>query len=162
MKTLTFMGKVKWLLCFGMIFGGVAFSACFLTNAIKIAVTQNRAAKIQVALGKTLGKKPFAEYDLTAELLEHFPEAPVKDGGITDEWGRVMTLKIERVSNEFHVWVRSAGPDRKIGTKDDVVRGIVWGNEPDLLESIEEGVIWDRPLVLGINGSFPSSESLTK
>ncbi|MCL1921838.1 MAG: hypothetical protein FWG50_12335 [Kiritimatiellaeota bacterium] len=131
--------------------------SCFLARAIKTAVTVNREARILAALGKALGRKPFAEYDLTAEILGYFPEASLKNGKIIDAWGSPVTMKIERVENEIFVWIRSAGPDGKMGTKDDVVKGLAWVDEPDLLETIEEGVVWDGPLALGVHGSFSTN-----
>jgi len=115
---------------------------------VKRATTYGTLSAIYHNLGKALGAKPFVEYDLAAEILERRPDIPLKNGRIVDAWETPIIVKIERASNVVLVTSISAGPDKKMGTRDDLVKKIAWDDEQDLLETIEEGVVWDGPLIV--------------
>ncbi|MCL2104562.1 MAG: hypothetical protein FWH21_05865 [Kiritimatiellaeota bacterium] len=86
--------------------------------------------------------------NLASKVIQLNPDKTrVQNGQIVDAWGNPITVTIERIGNEIHTTIISAGSDGVIGTNDDIVHR--WSStEGDLVELFEDGEIWHNQLIV--------------
>jgi hypothetical protein len=87
-------------------------------------MTLDTMGQILVALDRTMptnGVHP-VKIDPTGEVQRRFPNIVTVNGEVADAWGRPIRVSINNTTNGFAIEIVSAGPDRQMGTKDDLVR----------------------------------------
>lgn len=103
-----------------LIIGGGIITEATITQVKKMK-TMDTMGQIVVTMCKTLGTNNVDGYKTTQEVQRVFPSIHVKDGEILDSWGRPIKVSIKKVNNVFIVEMVSAGVNKVVGTKDDII-----------------------------------------
>lgn len=84
--------------------------------------TFDTMGQILVALDKSLNFKSINGYNPVMEAMKIYPLIPEKDGQIIDAWGKPISVAIQPTENGFQIHIISAGPDKTMGTADDIIK----------------------------------------
>ncbi len=84
--------------------------------------TFDTMGQILVTLDKSLNSKSINGYNPAMEARKIYPLIPEKDGQILDAWGQPISLAIQPAENGFQIHIISAGPDKTMGTADDIIK----------------------------------------
>lgn len=69
---------------------------------------------------------------IVSRVKNRFPRLEVKDGHLVDAWGEAIRISMKQVETTDEIILLSAGPDRKLGTGDDLhSEPMIIGREPE-------------------------------